>query len=83
MTIHRDWCPLLSYTGNLGRMREALLDAETARNKFEGLLQSGRSQFVQNARPGPFGRGRGGFNVTVKQPPPAPSRGDDAGRAEA
>ena len=29
-TVRQDWCPLVSYTGNLNRVREALLDAESA-----------------------------------------------------
>ena len=45
-TIHREWCPLLSYTANLGRVREALLDTRTAWHKVDALFQTGRDQFM-------------------------------------
>ncbi|MGC8643596.1 MAG: ABC transporter permease [Isosphaeraceae bacterium] len=72
-TIHREWCPLLSYTANLGRMRQTLLDAENSRHKVTALLQAGESQFRRAAPPGPFGRGRSGFHVGIGHVPPAPS----------
>ena len=72
-TIHREWCPLLSYTANLGRVRDALLDSETARQKVVALFQAGRDQLRQAARPGPFGRRRGGFNVSVDPSSPLAS----------
>ena len=72
-TIHRQWCPLLSYTANLGRVREALLATETARQKVIALFQGGQNQLRRAARPGSFGRRRGGFSVTVVPHDPAPS----------
>jgi ABC-2 type transport system permease protein len=89
LTIHRDWCPLLSYTANLGRVREALLDTPTARAKVVALFQAGQDQVRRSARSGPFGRRRSSASVSdgPSPPPPAPPRdrnvtssgGQDAG----
>src|SRR5262249_59704082 len=40
-TVKQDWCPVVSYTGNLGNVREALFDAESARAKFRELFEAG------------------------------------------
>jgi ABC-2 type transport system permease protein len=37
-TVRADWCPLVSYTNNLLRIRDALFDAETAWNQVMGLF---------------------------------------------
>jgi ABC-2 type transport system permease protein len=86
-TIHREWCPLLSYTANLGRVREALLDTGTAWHKVDVLFRKSRDQILRAGRPGPFGRGRKGFNVSVDQrppalppPPPSPREADGTSR---
>jgi ABC-2 type transport system permease protein len=76
LTIHRPWCPLLSYTANLSQVREALLDTPTAREKVVSLFQAGQDQFRRTSRPGPFGRGRVSVKVAKRPaplPPPPPS----------
>ena len=37
-TVRADWCPLVSYTENLNRVRDALIDAETAWNQVDERL---------------------------------------------
>ena len=73
-TIHRDWCPLLSYTANLTRMRDALLDSDTAWGKVSTLFRGSQDQLREAAGSGPLRRPRRGrFNVSVGRPaPPAP-----------
>src|SRR5262249_2109073 len=74
-TIHRAWCPLLSYNANLGRVRDALLDTETAQKKLGALFQAGQSQFRGAARSGGFRRQRrpgGGFFIVPAPPSPPP-----------
>lgn len=72
-TIGRDWCPLLSYTTNLTRMRDALLDSDSAWNRVTALFQSGQEQLRGAARPGPFRRRRG-----ANLPTPAAASGAPA-----
>lgn len=76
LSIHREWCPLLSYTANLGRVRQALLDSDSALVKLKALFRTGQDQLRRNARPGPmlgpFGAGRGGFHPSVGPVPPPP-----------
>jgi ABC-2 type transport system permease protein len=67
-TIHRDWCLLVSYTGNLNRVRDALLDSPTAWGKVKALFQSGGEQ-LRNG-PDPFGLRR--RNRSRRGPPPPP-----------
>ena len=69
-TIHKDWCPLLSYTANLTRMRDAMLDPQTSWDKIAALFQAGQNQLRQAARPGPFRRRAGRVNFTAGPPPP-------------
>ncbi|MBY0395391.1 MAG: ABC transporter permease, partial [Thermoleophilia bacterium] len=58
-TVGRDWCPLVSYTANLDRSREALLDVPAARKKFLDLWESTRRAGEAAARGAfPFGGGR-------------------------
>jgi hypothetical protein len=45
--VRAEWGPLLSFDGNLKRVGDALLDLESARQKFESLTQFSR----QGARP--------------------------------
>jgi ABC-2 type transport system permease protein len=71
-TIHRDWCPLLSYTANLSRVRDSLLDSETARKQISLLFQAGQDQIRQAARPRPFRRLRRGAASSTDPAPPAP-----------
>jgi ABC-2 type transport system permease protein len=76
-TVHRDWCPLVSYTGNLSRLRDALLDTGTAWRKLSSLIQAGQDQLRDAGRSGPFRRSRRGrmtFTLGGPPPPPAPPR---------
>jgi ABC-2 type transport system permease protein len=69
---HKAWCPLLSYTANLTRIREAMLDSQTSWDKVTALFQAGQNQLRPAGRPGPFRRRAGAVNITVApQPPPA------------
>ncbi len=83
-TIHKEWCPLLSYTGNLTRMRDAMLDSQTAWDKITGLFQAGQDQLRQASRPSFFGRrpGRPRFSVVVP-PPASPSPPSESGKPPA
>jgi ABC-2 type transport system permease protein len=84
-TIRQDWCPLLSYTGNLDRVREALLDSDSAWKKVTALFQAGQEKLRDAAGPMfPARRRRGRINFSFGPPappaPPAPGRahsGDD------
>jgi ABC-2 type transport system permease protein len=41
-TVKAEWCPLVSYTNNLRRVRDALFDAETAWDKLANVFEGGR-----------------------------------------
>jgi ABC-2 type transport system permease protein len=72
-TIHRDWCPLISYTGNLSRVREALLDSPAAWAKVSALFKAGSDQIRDTGVPGALGgrgRRRRGFPFGPAAPPP-------------
>ena len=71
-TVRQDWCPLVSYTRNLDRMRTVLLDTESARAQFLALYEAGLSAGRAAARPAmpfPFGRARRRLRP---EPPPEP-----------
>ena len=74
-TVRAEWCPLVSYTKNLNRIRDALLDAGTAWDRVTSLSQVSPRQ-IPGYGMGPFGpgrrRGRGG------QIAPVPPRRPDA-----
>lgn len=76
-TVKQDWCPLVSYTRNLDRMRSELLDTESARAQFvalyEASINAGRDA-ARKALPFPFGgrRGRRGLFAPPEPPPPPP-----------
>lgn len=57
-TPQREWAPLLSYTSNLGLVRDALFDSNTAWEKVNELFRAGREMTQANAPFGPFGRNR-------------------------
>jgi ABC-2 type transport system permease protein len=72
-TVHRPWCPLISYAGNLSRMRVALLDTETAWRKVSSLFQAGQDQLQGVGRAGTLRqRRRGGFPFPVGELRPVP-----------
>ena len=82
-TIHRDWCPLLSYTANLSRVQDALLDSETARKQLIVAL-SGRSGPASPGGPAAALRTsatRGRFVSTGPGTAPAPSGSSGCRRA--
>jgi ABC-2 type transport system permease protein len=71
-TVRAEWCPLVSYTNNLNRIRDALLDSGTAWDRVTSLSRVSPREIGM----GPFGPGRrrGRFGRT----PPAPPRPPDA-----
>jgi ABC-2 type transport system permease protein len=74
VTTKQEWCPVVSYTTNLERVREELLDAASARRKFLALWEAGRETGRQAARVVlPFRKG--GRRIVI---PPRRPRRDDA-----
>lgn len=70
-TVGADWCPLVSYTANLNRMRDALLDAGTAWDRMASLGEAGRREVTSRMGTGP-GRSRRGPFRRIFGPPPEP-----------
>jgi ABC-2 type transport system permease protein len=76
-TVRAEWCPLVSYTNNLRRVRDALFDAEAAWDKVTNVFEGGR-RAREALGMGPFGprrppRFRG-------SPPPRLLSDDEAAR---
>ncbi len=82
-TVHRPWCPLVSYTGNLARLRIALLDTESAWGKTSKLFQSTQDQLRDAGRARAQRRNRVTFTLggppPIPPPPPGASAGSSAG----
>jgi ABC-2 type transport system permease protein len=57
-TVGAEWCPLVSYTSNLNRIRDALLDSGTAWDRILSLGEVGRREVRGPMGMGPFGPGR-------------------------
>jgi ABC-2 type transport system permease protein len=79
--IRKDWCPLLSYTANLGRVRDALFDSEAAWRQVTALSAAGQDKLrdAASAR-GPFGRRRrGGININIGPTPASPAPAGESG----
>ncbi len=76
-TVKAEWCPLVSYTNNLRRVRDALFDAETAWDKITDVFESGR-RAGETLRMGPFGPRRGPRFRGGPPPPFAPFSDDEA-----
>lgn len=58
-TVNRPWCPLISYTGNLARIRDSLLDNDAAWVRLAQVFDAGRDGVRQATGFGPrFGRNR-------------------------
>jgi ABC-2 type transport system permease protein len=73
-TLRSDWCPALSYTTNLLRMSEVLLDSKAAEAKFQSAFQQGLGQVsVRRAPVGRAPRGRGPM-------PPPPEFDEETGQ---
>lgn len=71
-TVEARWCPLVSYTGNLARVRDAMIDSDSARAKFLALADAGR-QAAMGASP--YGGGR---RRRWNQPAPPPPTAEQA-----
>lgn len=68
-TPQREWAPLLSYTSNLGNIRDALLGYDQEWEKIDRLFQAGKDLAQGGGPPfGPFGR---------RRPPEPPPFADD------
>jgi ABC-2 type transport system permease protein len=72
-TVGAEWCPLVSYTNNLNRVRDALLDAGTAWDRLTSLSEVGPRRLPGGMGMGPFGPGRRGAPSA-----PVPPEPDDA-----
>ncbi len=81
VTVRDDWCPLVSYTNNLRRVRDALFDAETSWDQVMNVFQAGR-QAGQNLMMGPFGPGRGPRSRVGPSRPPSPIASTREGERE-
>ena len=57
-TVGAEWCPLVSYTSNLNRIRDALLDSGTAWDRILSLGEVGPREVRGPMGMGPFGPGR-------------------------
>lgn len=55
-TVKADWCPTVSYTNNLLRMREALLDTQTAQENLSKLIEAGGDQVRDSVIPFPLNK---------------------------
>ena len=75
----QEWCPVVSYTTNLSRLREELLDAASARRRFLALWEAGRESGRDAMRAAlPFGRARRRrLLLQTAPPPPASSFSED------
>lgn len=75
--VERDWCPIISYSSNLHRIREELLDVASARRQFLALWMAGRSRSQDAVRSIlPFGPRRRLFRRPPPPPPPPPTLDD-------
>jgi ABC-2 type transport system permease protein len=84
-SVRRDWCPLVSYTSNLDRIREEVLDTAQAREKFLDLVEASRRASQEAARPRlPIGGKLRRFGLAPRRPapPPPPSAAPPALLAE-
>jgi ABC-2 type transport system permease protein len=77
-TAKVEWAPLVSYGNNLGRLREALIQAEPERERLVGVFRAGREAATQVVAPrrGFFGRRR------RPSPPAAPAFAEDPSRSD-
>lgn len=72
-TVKRPWCPVVSYTANLDRVREEVFGTAAARQKFVDLWLAGRAAGYEAARSvGPFARFRARLRRPEPPPPPRP-----------
>lgn len=72
-SVRADWCPLVSYTQNLYRVREEMLDLPAARVQILELIEASRREAERAANPlrgGLFGLGR--RRRPTPPPPPTP-----------
>lgn len=66
-TVNRPWCPLISYTGNLARIRDSLLDNDAAWVRVAQVFDAGRDGVRQATGLGP----RPGRDRRDRKPAPA------------
>jgi ABC-2 type transport system permease protein len=76
--VRADWCPLVSYSSNLRRVRDGLFDAETSWSQMTGLFQAGRQQVGGGG--GLRGLFRGGRGFLPR--PPRPPEGETRARQD-
>jgi ABC-2 type transport system permease protein len=67
-TVRKEWCPVLSYPGNLRRLGEVLLDTKSATDRLQRVLPRPGSGPPSFETP-PGGRNRPG---RINRPPPPP-----------
>jgi ABC-2 type transport system permease protein len=80
--VRADWCPLVSYTTNLERVRDALFDAETSYTQITNLFQVGRQQVTGRGMPGPLGGLLGRRGGRPRPPGPGDSSAESRGRRQ-
>jgi ABC-2 type transport system permease protein len=71
-TVRKEWCPLISYTGNLSRLGEVLLDTESAFGQFRKLVPQEGSPPGRLFGPRPPGSRPGRESGLRFAPPPPP-----------
>ena len=75
-TVRQDWCPLVSYTTNLDRVREALLDTASAREQVPRPLRGRAGRRPRTAvRPSRSAGAAGGSGPPPADPAGRPGRG--------
>ena len=52
-SLHRRWCPLVSYTTDLANVRDSLLGTEAAWTRVTSLFEAGKDGFKQVSGFGP------------------------------
>jgi ABC-2 type transport system permease protein len=77
-TVRADWCPLVSYTQNLSRVRDALIDADTAWKQVADVFGAGRQLLDGSPAAARSGRGRGLGTRLLMLPRPRTRRADSA-----
>jgi ABC-2 type transport system permease protein len=80
-TVRADWCPLVSYTENLNRVRDVLIDAETSWNQIAKVFGVGASQLDSSPIAPPPGR-RGRLASRLLMIPRARTRPPDSAAAK-
>jgi ABC-2 type transport system permease protein len=79
-TVRADWCPLVSYTENLNRIRDALIDTETAWKQVSGVFGAADERLGAPPPAAASGRGRrpGPGLLLLRRPRPRAASSDAA-----